>query len=244
MSITPSDDKTSRESTWAKPVSTLKVSGIPAEAINLNVEGRHLMGPLNGFGQLWQKTYRVRLSGSPVKPPALIQTWKEKFPKFWPKGNNFFAPLTSIEPGEVAVLNLAAPAGMKLSTGIMVVYADDVSFSFMTPQGHMFASLITFSAYDDDATTVVQIQPLLRASDPIYELGCRLGIVFKVEDQFWHATLINLAQEFGVRAIVQQTVTCVDPRVQWSEAKNIWHNAAIRSGLYLPVRLWRKLLNR
>jgi hypothetical protein len=24
----------------------------------------------------------------------------------------------------------------------------------------------------------------------------------------------------------------VDPRVQWSEAKNIWHNAAIRTVLY------------
>ena len=28
----------------------------------------------------------------------------------------------------------------------MVIYADDESFSFMTPQGHMFAGMITFSA--------------------------------------------------------------------------------------------------
>jgi hypothetical protein len=36
----------------------------------------------------------------------------------------------------------------------------------------------------------------------------------------------------------------VDPRVQWSEAKNVWHNAAIRTGLYLmaaPLRWVRQL---
>jgi hypothetical protein len=38
-------------------------------------------------------------------------------------------------------------------------------------------------------------------------------------------------------------VTCVDPRYQWSQAKNIWHNAALRSMLYTvaaPVRWVRK----
>jgi hypothetical protein len=29
--------------------------------------------------------------------------------------------------------------GMKLSTGVFVLYADEDSFTFMTPQGHMFA---------------------------------------------------------------------------------------------------------
>jgi hypothetical protein len=219
----------------------LKVADIPAEAINLNVEGRQLIGPLNGFGQLWQKTYKVGLNGSPVTPAEVIRSWKEKFPTFWPKGNNFYAPLTSIAPGEVAVLNLAAPGGMTLSTGIMVVYADDVSFSFMTPQGHMFASLITFSAYEEEGATVAQVQPLIRASDPIYELGCRLGIVHRIEDRFWHDTLKNLAATYGVTGVVQQTTTCVDPRIQWAEFKNIWHNAAIRTGLHLPIRLVRKL---
>ncbi|MFN8487242.1 MAG: hypothetical protein U0350_06590 [Caldilineaceae bacterium] len=244
MTTLSTDEQTKQDETWAKPVSALNVTGIPAQAINLNVEGRHLQGPLNGFGQLWQKTYKVRLSGTTVKPTEVIQLWKKAFPTFWPKGNDFYAPLTCIEPGEVAVLNLAAPGGMKLSTGVMVVYADDLSFAFMTPEGHMFASIITFSAYEEGGVTVAQVQPLLRASDPFYELGCRLGVVFRIEDRFWHATLKNLVATFGVRGLVQQSVTCVDPRVQWSEAKNIWHNAAIRSGLYLPVRLVRKLWNR
>ena len=37
---------------------------------------------------------------------------------------------------------------MKLSTGVMVLYADDESFTLMTPQGHMFAGWITFSRHE------------------------------------------------------------------------------------------------
>jgi hypothetical protein len=229
------------EATWAKPVDQLHVKEVPGEAINLNVEGRHLTGPLNGFGQLWQKTYWVRLSGADVTPAELIQTWMENFPQFWPEGNRFYGPLTGISPGEVAVLNLAAPGGTQLSTGIMVIYVDDVSFSFMTPEGHTFAAMITFSAYGEADTTVVQIQALIRASDPLYELGCRVGYVHKKEDEFWHSTLKNLAAYFGVFGQVQQQNTLVDPRMQWKEAGNIWHNAAIRTVLYTPVVFVRRV---
>ena len=48
---------------WAKPTSRLKVQDLPPGAINLNLEGRQLTNPMHGFGQLWRKTYRVRLSG-------------------------------------------------------------------------------------------------------------------------------------------------------------------------------------
>ena len=37
---------------------------------------------------------------------------------------------------------------MKLSTGVMVLYADEESFTLMTPEGHMFAGWITFSAIE------------------------------------------------------------------------------------------------
>ena len=69
------------------------------------------------------------------------------------------------------MLDLALPGRMTLSTGVLVIFADDELFAFMTPEGHQFASLITFSAYADGATPVVQIQALLRASDPLYELS-------------------------------------------------------------------------
>jgi hypothetical protein len=174
----------------------------------------------------------------------VITEWKANFPRFWPEGNRFYGSLTGIAPGEVAVLNLAGPGRVPLSTGIMVIYADDESFSFMTPQGHMFAAFITFSAYEDGGATVAQVQALIRASDPIYEIGCRIGLVHKMEDEFWHKTLMALGAHFGVTAHVSQQVTCVDPRVQWSETRNIWHNAAIRSALYTPVHAVRRLLGR
>lgn len=235
MTTTSDNDQNKPTTTWAKPVAALHVDIIPAQAINLNVEGRQLIGPLNGFGQLWQKTYTVRLSGAAVTPTELIRAWKARFPQYWPRGNDFYAPLTGIAPGEVAVLNLAAPGGLKLSTGIMVIYADEHSFSFMNPQGHMFAGFITFGAYSDEEVTVAQVQPLIRTSDPFYELGYRLGVVGRIEDRFWHATLENLAADFGVTGLVTQQTALIDSRLQWAAAKNIWYNAAIRSALYRLV---------
>lgn len=227
------DQQQSNASGWAKPVGRLQTGEISSEAINLNVSGRSLTGPLKGFGQMWQKTYRVRLGGVEITPQDLVRTWKQQFASFWPKGNYFYGSLKGIEPGDVAVLNLAAPGGMKLSTGIMVIYADEESFSFMTPEGHMFAGMITFSAAEEDGETVVQIQALIRASDPIYEFSCRVGIAHKKEDEFWHGTLTNLARHVGVKTPeVSQITTCVDDQIQWGEAKNIWHNSAIRTTMY------------
>jgi hypothetical protein len=223
---------------WAKQTKTFKVSNAPIGALNLNVEGRRALSPLQGFGQMWQKTYRIRLEGANVQPSEVIKTWKENFPRFWPKGNRFNAPLTGIAPGEVALLNLSMPVGMRLSTGVMVLDADDESFTLMTPQGHMFAGWITFSSYEDDDCTIAQSQVLIRANDPMYEIGFRLGGYAK-EDRFWQDTLKSLAEYFSVKAPVQTQKVCVDPKLQWSQAKNIWHNSAIRTTLYTvstPVR--------
>ena len=235
-------------SNWAKPVSELRVGrDLPSDAVNLNVEGKRLSGLAGGFGKMWQKTYRVVLPAGAVTPTELVRVWKERFPDFWPPGNRFYGPLTGIAPGEVAVLNLAAPARTKLSTGIMVLYADEESFSFMNPEGHMFAGMITFSAAEEDGATAVQIQAMIRASDPMYEVAMALG-GHRKEDKFWHETLCNLAKAFGI-ADAEPTMkkVCVDRKRQWRYARNIRRNAAIRSGLYTmaaPVRLIAKPFKR
>ena len=215
---------------WAQPVEKLSVPGVPPGAININIEGRRVVGPLQGFGKMWQKTYRMRLSGSVATPTEVIKTWRENFPEFWPPGNNFYAPITGIAPGEVAVLNLSAGA-TKLSTGVMVIYADDESFTFMNPQGHMFAGFITFSAFEEEGSSVAQAQVLIRPNDPLWEIIMRV-YGYRKEDEFWQYTLKSLAAHFGVEGQPQMQATCVDPKLQWSQAKNIWHNAAIRSMLY------------
>ena len=243
--MTEQIEETSTDTGWAKPTDRLEVDDLPKEAINLNVEGRQLAGILRGFGQMWQKTYRVRLSGVDVSPEELIETWKERFPEFWPEGNKLFVPLTGIRPGEVGVINLTAPGGVKLSTGIMVIHADEDSFAFMTPEGHMFAGMITFSGYEDEGATVAEIQALIRANDPVYELGFRLGIMHNVEDEFWQGTLVRLAGHYGLSSPhVTQSNRLVDPRVQWDEASNIWKNAGIRTALYMPVLIFKRLLSR
>jgi hypothetical protein len=246
-----SSTESPREGEWAKPVDKLHTPTVAHDAVNLNVGGRRLSGPLKGFGQMWQKTYWVRLSGASVTPADLVTVWKREFPNFWPAGNRFYAPAQGVQAGGVAVLNLAGPGGMTgpggsplISTGIMVIYSDDVSFSFMTPEGHIFAGMITFSAHEDEGATVAQIQALIRANDPLYELGCRVGVVHKTEDDFWHATLRSLAARFGVNGQPQQRNVLVDPGMQWAEAGNIWHNSAIRTALYMPVTLVKKALGR
>jgi hypothetical protein len=215
---------------WAKPVSTLHVESVPEGAANL-VEGKRLLGPLQGFGKMWQKTYRVRLEGLQLTPAEVIGIWKERFAEFWPEGNMFYPSLTGIEPGEVALIKAAGPAGLKLSTGVMTLHADDVSFTEMTPEGHMLAGWITFSAHEQDGETVAQAQLLVRAQDPLTELGLALG-GHRVEDRFWEQTLANLAAHLGVAAPVETQVVCVDRRRQWSKTGNVRHSAPVRSTLH------------
>ena len=243
----PTAPPTREETNWAKPTAALHTGTLQSSAINLNVEGRQLTGPLKGFGQMWQKTYWVRLEGAAVTPEQVIATWKAEFPSFWPKGNRFFKHEAGIKPGEVAVLNLAAPGGPPvtlISTGIMVIYADEISFSFMTPEGHMFGGLITFSAHEAEGATVAHIQALIRPSDPFFELIFRLGLGHKGEDQFWLATLRNLAGRFKAQGAPQMKAELIDPRVQWGQAGMLWKNAAIRTGMYLPVAWAKRLLRR
>jgi hypothetical protein len=235
----PSETEPPRDAEyWARRASGLQLAAVPSGAINLNVEGRKALGPLQGFGPLWQKTYRVRLSGVTVSPRRVIRVWKERFPAFWPSGHHFYGSLGGLAPGEVVLLNLSVAGGMPLSTGVLVLYADDESFTFATPQGHMFAGWLTFSAYEEDGCTVAQVQALIRTNDPLYELAFRLG-AGKDEDTFWQHTLRSLAAHFGIQGQVQTHFVCIDPRMQWSHAKNIWHSAVIRTTFYLPVLLLR-----
>jgi len=230
---------------WAKPVDKLKVSDVPSGALNLNVEGKHVVGPLQGFGQLWQKTYRVRLAGATGAPADVVKVWKEKLPAFMPADSRFYPSITGIQPGEVVLINANLPGvPMPVSTGVMILYADDVSFTVMTPEGHPESGFNTFSAFEEDGVTVAQIQSLARANDPIYEFGFRFMGGAKQQEKIWRHVLTTLAAHFNVAAQVDMTKTCVDARLQWSQARNVWHNAIIRTTLNTPGRLARRLFKR
>jgi hypothetical protein len=193
-----------------------------------NVAGRRLTGPVQGFGKLWQKTYSVSI-GAACSPEDAIATWKAHFPEFWPRGSRFGGEVTGISPGDVALLDLSMGGRVTLSTGVFVLYADEDSFTLMTPEGHMFAGWITFSAERSGSGTVVAAQILMRANDPLYELAMTFG-GHRKEDRFWIATLASLAARLGApRSPVLARSVCVDPRRQWRNTTNTRHNALVRS---------------
>jgi hypothetical protein len=225
---------------WAQPVERLSAAGVAGASVDA-VSGRRVSGPLQGFGQLWQKTFRVRLEGSDLDPQALVATWKANFPSFWPGGARFYAPLAGIAPGEVALLDVPPLPGspVKMSTGVVVLYADDESFTFMTPEGHNLSAWITFSAHRDGEVTVAQAQALERTSDPFDELAYVLG-ANRLNDRFWRQTLENLARHVGVAApVVDVQAVCIDKRRQWRHAGNVRNSAILRTArhtLTAPVR--------
>ncbi len=244
---TTAEPKISRDAEfWAKPISELRLGHeLPAEAINLNVEGKRLAAMTGGFGKMWQKTYKVKLEGTSVGPADVVKAWKENFARFWPKAGRFYGPLTGISPGDVALLNLSVGGPAKLSTGIFVLYADETSFSFVNPEGHMFAGMITFSSAAEQGTTVAQVQALIRAGDPLYEIG--MPVAHRKEDKFWAKTLENLAAHFGVSAKTEKQKVLVDRKRQWDQWRNVRKNALIRTTLHTfgaPFRAMAKPFKR
>jgi hypothetical protein len=228
---TPPQAPTSRDAAnWAKPVDRLSAAGVTGAAVDA-VTGRRVAGPLQGFGQLWQKTFRVPLEGSSLSPQEVIAIWKDQFPTFWPKTGRFYAPLAGIVPGEVALLDIEPVPGspIKFSTGVLVLYADDDSFTFINPEGHALSAWITFSAYRDGDTTIAQAQALERTSDPFDELGYMLG-GNRMNDRFWRDTLTNVGRAMGVtEPAVDVVVVCIDPRRQWRHVANLRNSITLRA---------------
>ncbi|MGA7273173.1 MAG: hypothetical protein WB239_19050 [Acidimicrobiia bacterium] len=191
------------------------------EDSGVNMGGRRLNGPQQGFGPLWQKTYRVELPG--VEPETVIAEWKANYGEFWPRSARFNAPLAGIKPGEVGSIK----SMQMLSTGILVLYADETSFAFMTPEGHPFAGWITFSAYAEPET-VAQVQLMLRPNDPLWDAAFMLGVA-RTEDRMWQHTLRQLARHFGIEAIPQTQRVKLDGHRLWRNAGNVRKNAMFGS---------------
>jgi hypothetical protein len=216
---------------WAANVDRLHV-GDNVKDFGYNVEGRRVAGPQQGFGRLWQRTTAITV-GDTVSPEKLIADWRANFGNYWPTTARFHGSLTGIAPGDVAPLETGP-----VTTGILVLYADETSFTFMTPEGHMFAAMITFSADLTEEGTRARIDILLRTSDPVFEAGW--FYIRPTEDRFWADTLRNLAAAHGVQHVeVAQTTECVDRRRIWRNWTNVARNSGIRTvwhGVTAPLR--------
>jgi anti-anti-sigma regulatory factor len=225
---------------WPKHFAKLSVRGMPAEAINLNVNGRRVAGPLQGFGQLWQKTYTAKLKDIKLSPIELIEILKTNFTRFQPVSNRFYPGPSGIKPGEVILINADTPAGL-IVTGVMVLYASETSFTFITPEGHPESGWVTFRADEDEGNITIQIQGLARASDPLYEMAFRLA-GSKLQQGIWTHVLQSLLKYIGSNSQVEVAPVCLDKKLQWSKLFNIFDNAQIFTILHMPAIILRKLI--
>jgi hypothetical protein len=210
---------------------------------NLEIDGVQVQGPREGFGSLWRKQYWVRMSGVPATPAKIIRTWREHFGDLWPEGNRFYGPFGSLDPGDIGLLKLEMPGGVELSSGVVVLDAKPESFTLITPEGHIFAGVITFSAFRSGGEPVAQIEIILRASDPVFEVGLRL-FGHRQEDAFWQQVLSNLAAHFGVDGKPEMNARMLDRGYQWSQARNITRNSLLRSAVFRSTAPFTRLAQR
>jgi pyruvate/2-oxoglutarate dehydrogenase complex dihydrolipoamide dehydrogenase (E3) component/anti-anti-sigma regulatory factor len=219
---------------WAKPISELIVPAMPKEARNLNVNGLRAVGPVSGFGWLCQKVFRLTISDPAISPEQAIAALKENFSSFQPSFNRFYASPGGIRAGEVVLIDSSTPGG-PVSTGVMILYADESSFTFNTPQGHPECGFVSFGGHEESAGTVVQIVGLARASDPVYEAAFQL-VGSKIQTRIWTHVLTSLALYFGVPAEITFEQDCVDRSLRWSQIGNVYYNAQIRTLIQEPRR--------
>ena len=234
---------------WAKPVSTLNVAEVPEGAIEPQRRGQAAREPDPGLRQ----DVAEDLPGAPAARDACAGRADRRPGSSASRSSGRRATTsTRRSPASRPVRSRCstdAARQMKLSTGVMVLYADEESFTLMTPQGHMFAGWITFSATRARRRDGRQAQVLMRASDPIFELGPGDGRPPPGGPVLGATRSANVAAHFGEpEARGRRPRSCASTRKrQWSQWRNVWHSSAIRSTLYMvgapaargeePVRL-------
>jgi anti-anti-sigma factor len=217
---------------WATTVSKLRVTEKPEGALVKNMDGRRVIGQLQGFGPMWEKTYWINIKKPGIKKEDVMLAMREHFMEFQIPENAFHPTSKGLAPGEMIFIDSRTPGGI-VSTGVMVLYMDDRSFTFITPQGHPEAGWITFSVDEREDSVYVQIQGLVRASDPFFEVAFTIA-GSKFQETIWKHVLSSLAKYLGVEDNVQMKKYRPATDLQWSKAGNIWYNSQIRS---LPLNI-------
>jgi hypothetical protein len=105
---------------WATAVRRLHVTKVPDGVDNLNVEGRRVVGAIQGFGQLWQKTHRIRLEGAAVTPSRGDRDLETALCQLLAAGSH---PKPSQRPGTRCggLLDQLLPGHLRLSSGVMIL---------------------------------------------------------------------------------------------------------------------------
>ena len=142
--------------------------------------------PIQGFGKMWQKTYQVRLPRRERLADRADRDLEAALPRVLARGQPLLRPADRhrARRGGAAQHD---PAGqdeaLDRRDGALrrrgVVHADDAAGAHVRRLDHVQRT-------ERDGETVAQAQVLMRASDPIFEMGLTLG-GHKQEDRFWDA---------------------------------------------------------
>jgi hypothetical protein len=211
----------------------LHVQNPPDEDFAANLDNKKVTNPSDGFGQLWERTYRVRLDGCTLSAAEVMANWKRNFPRYQPEENRFMPTEGGVTPGAIiyigASLVPAAAVATEIKSGVLVVAADDVSFTVKTPQGFPVSGHNTFSILEEKGKLIAQIRSVERTNDPLYEFGYRFLGGARQQKKIWRYVLRALAESHGVQAKVKTKRRLIDSHVQWRNIGNVWQNVAIRT---------------
>lgn len=217
---------------WAPFIEKINVTERPEGALVKNMHNRPVQGQIKGFGKMWQKTFWLMIDKPELTPADVINTLKQNFVAFQVPENFFYPTSKGLTPGALVFIDSATPGGV-VSTGIYVLYMDDTSFTYITPLGHPEAGWITFSAREEEGKIRLQIQGLVRASDPFFEIAYAIaGQAF--QEKIWLNVLTQMAKHLGIEDNGQMVKYKPSNSFQWGKFGNIWYNAQLRS---LPLNI-------
>ena len=226
--------KTARDAAnWAKSVDAAeRVRGARGRGEPQRGGAAARRRPIQGFGKMWQKTYQVRIPAERVSAADLVATWKQRFPEFWPEGNRFYAPLTGIEPGDVALLNMTLPGedeALDRRDGAVrrrgVVHADDAAGPHVRRLDHVQRHPERGRHRRPGAGAHARERPDLRARahDGRAQAG---GHLLAAHAHRRGGPLRPRGRRWRPRSSASTS------KRQWSSWRNVWQSSAIRSTLY------------
>jgi anti-anti-sigma factor len=219
---------------WAPYIERIKVTEKPEGAMIKNMDNRRLQPQIIGFGKMWQKTFWLMIDKPKLTPKDVITKLMQNFVVFQIPENFFYPTSKGLSPGALVFIDSKTPGGI-VSTGIYVLYVDDTSFTYITPQGHPEAGWITFSAKEQDGKIRLQIQGLVRAADLFYEIAYAIaGQAF--QEKIWLNVLTQMAKHLAIEDNGQMVKYKPADNWQWGRVGNIWYNAQIRT---LPLNITR-----
>jgi hypothetical protein len=174
--------------------------------------GRHQ--PLDsGVGPMLHRLYTVRITGTSMTPPALIELVSGRLNQASPEMAVFRktrGPRGTLRQGDEFIVRMPGP----WDGPVRVVHRDDSSFRLATLAGHLEAGEIEFRAAADSAGLRFEIESWARAGDRLSALLYnRLRLAKEIQLNMWSHFCVRAAVLAGGR--LQGGITIRTRWVPW-----------------------------